>query len=254
MKRISVLVFVCLTMFVFHSHDSAGQSSVRDSVIRMSNVSILVGGQVPAGDLSDRFGNSASLGASYGYKNSSNWTFGVEGGFIFGRNVKPPVAVNIRTADGEIIDNDGGLVEMLVQQRGFYFTGFVAKTLPIIGPNPNSGLFLKGGVGLLQHKIRLETRKNDISILEGDYIKGFDRLTNGLVLQQFVGYQHCSNNQRVNYTIGLDFMEGFTQSRRDYNFDLQRRDDQKRLDILVGIRVGWSLLLYRAAPNSVYSN
>ena len=235
----------CFILLFGFTISAFSQTSIKDTTIAMSLISVHVGGQVPGGDLSERFGNSASLGASYAYKNRSNWSFGAEGGFIFGGNVKQEVVTGIRTEDGEIIDNDGGLVLLLVQQRGFFFSGFVAKTLPVIGPNDYSGLFLKAGVGLLQHKIRLETRKNDVSSLEGDYLKGYDRLTNGLMLQQFVGYQHCSNNKRINYTIGLEFMEGFTQSRRDFNFDLQRRDDQKRLDILVGVKVGWSFLLYR---------
>jgi len=234
-----------IVLLISFSLSGYSQTSIKDTTIAMSLISMHSGVQFPAGDLNERFGNSASIGASYGYKTARNWTFGVEGGFLFGSNVKQEVALDIRTAEGEIIDDNGGLVEMLVQQRGFHFTGFVAKTLPVIGPNDNSGLFLKAGVGLLQHKIRLETRKNDISILEGDYIKGYDRLTNGLVLQQFVGYQHCSNNRRVNYTIGLEFMEGFTQSRRDFNYDLQRKDDQKRMDILIGLKVGWSFLIYR---------
>ena len=93
-----------------------------------------------------------------------------------------------------------------------------------------------------------------MNILEGEFVKGFDKLTNGLMIQECIGYQHMANNRRINYFVGLEFMQAFTESRRDINFDLGRKDDQKRFDMLLGLKVGWSLLIYRSAPDKVYYN
>ncbi|MFT4662913.1 MAG: hypothetical protein ACI8XB_003206, partial [Patiriisocius sp.] len=212
----SIVLFIAL--FVVLTVNA--QSSIKDSIISMGIVSVNAGFQIPGGDLADRFGNSSSIGGAYEYKNQNNWTYSLEGGFIFGQKVKIPVAIDIRTSSGEILDDEGAFVDLLLLQRGFLINAAMAKTLPIIGPNPNSGLHLKLGVGLLQHKILLETRKNEVNVLEGDFRKGYDRLTNGLMLQQFVGYRHLSNNKRINFTVGFEVIEGFTQSRRDFNFDL----------------------------------
>ncbi|MFT4661955.1 MAG: hypothetical protein ACI8XB_002237, partial [Patiriisocius sp.] len=73
-------------------------------------------------------------------------------------------------------------------------------------------------------------------------------------LQQFVGYRHLSNNKRINFTVGFEVIEGFTQSRRDFNFDLGKKDDQKRVDLLIGLKASWSILIFKPAPNAIYYN
>jgi len=53
-----------------------------------------------------------------------------------------------------------------------------------------------------------------------------------------------THNHRINFFAGFDFTEAFTQSRRDINFDTMRKDDENRLDLLVGFRVSWTVPLY----------
>ncbi len=252
--KVSLKLLIALIVFVVGANVLFGQASIKDSTISMHIITIHAGYQMPAGNMLDRFGNNTALGVNYGYKTDKNWTFSLESSFIFGNTVHEEVATDIRTNEGFILDNDGNYVNLLVMERGFTVSATVAKTLTFIGPNPNSGLLVKGGVGLLQHKIRLETRLNDVNILEGEYLKGFDRLTNGLMIQEFVGYQHYANNRRINYTFGIEMIQGFTQSRRDFNFDLQRRDDTQRLDMLFGLKASWSLLLYKVASDRVFYN
>jgi hypothetical protein len=83
-------------------------------------------------------------------------------------------------------------------------------------------------------------------------LKGYDRLTNGLSLNQFIGYYHLSNNRLINFYIGAQGTEGITQSRREWNLDTQTHDTAKRLDMLFGLRAGWILNLYQRAPNDYY--
>jgi hypothetical protein len=80
--------------------------------------------------------------------------------------------------------------------------------------------------------------------LTGNYKKGYDRLTNGLAINEFIGYQMLSTNKRVNFYFGFEFTQGFTQSRRDFDFDTRSADTQKRFDSLMGIRAGWILPFY----------
>jgi hypothetical protein len=44
-------------------------------------------------------------------------------------------------------------------------------------------------------------------------------------------------------------MQGFTQGMRDYQIDLEGPYRDKRVDMLLGIRVGWVIPIYRRAPN-----
>ena len=94
--------------------------------------------------------------------------------------------------------------------------------------------------------------ENTAPQLSGDYEKGYDRLTAGFTLSQFVGYQNLSNRRISNYYIGIELTEGFTRSMRDYDFDRMAPDSQSRLDLMIGIKAGWILPLYGRAPKDYY--
>lgn len=230
----------------------SAQSNLKDSVISMFTIDFSAAMHAPSGDISERFGGNGFIGASVHYKTASNWVFGLEGGFIFGSNVKEDVVSGIRTSDGFVIDQDGRVTELLLLERGMTLVGTVGKVIPLFGPNPNSGLVVRLGGGMLQHNIRLETRNNDVPQLEGEYLKGYDRLSNGFSMYQFIGYQYLSNQRLVNLTIGFEGYQAFTQSRRDYNFDLMGKDDEKRFDALYGLKVSWSFPIYRRLASNYY--
>ena len=105
-------------------------------------------------------------------------------------------------------------------------------------------LFRSAGGGFVQHKIRIQDNGNSAPQIAPPYTAGYDRLTNGLALTQFVGYQIVSRDKTINFFLGLDFTEGFTRNRRGFNFDTRQADTQKRLDILYGARVGGSIPLF----------
>jgi hypothetical protein len=103
----------------------------------------------------------------------------------------------------------------------------------------------------LQHKIRIDTR-DDVPLLDKEYVKGYGRLSNGLSLTQFVGYIYCGNKRLINFIAGFEFTQGFTENRRSYNFDTMSKDETKRFDMLSGIKVGWFFPIYRTAATQFY--
>lgn len=229
------------------------QRSVKDSILTAPHLTIHYAYHLPSGDMGDRFGNSSALGVDFYVKTKKNLFLGGEGNFIFGDNVfEPGLLSNLVTENGEIIDQDGKISELKIQQRGWTVSLNAGKLFPIFGPNPNSGLLLRGGLGFMQHKIRIEHQVNTLPQLDGDYEKGYDRLTNGLMLTQFVGYYHMSNNRLANFVIGVESMQGFTQGRRDFNFDTQTVDDQPRFDMLAGIKIGWIIHFYARTGEEYY--
>ncbi|MBA3901808.1 MAG: hypothetical protein H0X62_16670, partial [Bacteroidetes bacterium] len=117
--------------------------------------------------------------------------------------------------------------------------------------NPNSGFFVLGGVGFLQHKVRIENPGNASPQIFGEYKKGYDRLTNGISTSQFIGYMFLSNNRLLNFFGGVEFVQGFTQNRR-FNYDNMDYDHTQRLDLLTGIKVGWVFPLYKKVPLKYY--
>jgi hypothetical protein len=245
--------FKLLLSFLFFVHHAGAQWQVRDSSLFNPHVTVGYGYSTPGGDLANRFGNNGSIEVGFHIKDKKNWYYGVQLNYLFGNKVhEPNLLSNLLTSRGEILDEQGQIATMFIQERGFNVFLQGGKLFPIIGPNKNSGLLITAGVGLLQHKVRIEHQEAKITQLEGEYLKGYDRLTNGLSVNQFIGYYHLSNNRLINFYIGAQATEGFTQSRREWNLDTQTQDTDKRLDMLFGLRAGWILNLYQRAPNDFY--
>lgn len=203
--------------------------------------------------MADRFGMNFNIGASLCRKLKSNWVFGLQGDFLFGDQVKDRrFLADLATAQGYLITQDGTYGDVLLYERGWQVQARFGKIFPVVGPNENSGLMLTAGPGFLQHKIRIENQGTDIPYLEGNYTKGYDRLTNGWSISGFFGYVNFGNRKRVNFFAGLDYTMGMTASRRDFDFDTRRKDDLQRTDVLWGIRVGWIIPFYKKVPNAYY--
>jgi len=250
MRLLLILLFALAVPFVTNA-----QFQVRDSSVFNPHFSVSLGYQWPGGDLADRFGNSGSPGIGFHIKSKTNWYYGIQWNYVFGNKVtEPGLLRNLRTNNGEILDDQGQIAVMFIQQRGYSAALEGGRLFNFIGPNPNSGLLIKGGVGFFQHKIRIEHQTNPIGQLEGDYLKGYDRLTNGFALNQFIGYYHMSNNRLINFFVGVESLQAFTQSRRDFNFDTQMKEENKRFDMLLGVRAGWCVHLYRRAADLYYFN
>jgi hypothetical protein len=154
--------------------------------------------------------------------------------------------------NGDIVDQDGQPSAVLLYERGYTLMATVGRLMPIVGPNPNSGLLLKLGGGYMRHKVRIETQNNVVPALEGEYVKGYDRLTAGPAAMFFVGYQHLGNNRFINFMFGFEVLIGFTHNLRPYNFDNGKTDDGQRVDGLNSFRVGWTLPLHKNADDRIY--
>ncbi|MFH2095472.1 MAG: hypothetical protein ABIJ16_07200 [Bacteroidota bacterium] len=189
------------------------------------------------------------------YKTSSNWVFGADGYFIFGNKLKEEASSifnEILTSDGNIIDENGEFATVLLSERGFYIGGKAGRVIPVFGSNPNSGIMFIIGAGLLQHKIRIENDGNRAPQIIGDYKKGYDKLTNGFASNIFLGYVYFGNNRLLNFFGGIDYTIGWTQCRRDFNFDERITDETRRTDMLYSIRVGWIIPIYRHLQQKFY--
>ncbi len=125
------------------------------------------------------------------------------------------------------------------------------KIIPVNEIHPDNGIVLLTSAGFIQHKIDIFVRDKDIPQLDGNYLKGYDRLTNGFFAEEYAGYAFFSKNGLLNFTLGLDGMFGFTQGRRGYLYDVMRPDNQNRLDILYGIRGGWFITIFKRKSEDI---
>ncbi|HRO42284.1 MAG TPA: hypothetical protein PL009_05585 [Flavipsychrobacter sp.] len=209
---------------------------------------------IPAGDMAKRFGLSYRVGPAVLYKTKANWMIGAKADFILGDKIKEEGLLNnIIDADKQLITRDGTTGAIQLYQRGYMLGLQAGKIINISKTNPDNGILLLTSAGFVQHKIHIVTRNaGDVPQLSSEYKKGYDRLANGVFLEQFVGYVHFSNNGLINFNIGLDVMAGFTQGRRDFWYDVQKAGTDKRLDVLFGLRGGWYIPVFKRKSEEIF--
>ena len=247
--------YLFIPLLLLMSKHGNSQVSIRDSSISMSVFGFNYSYAFPASDLAERFGSFSEAGISYTYKFKSNLLIGATSNYIFGTNVlETDIFKNISTKDGYLLNNQGLQVPVAFELRGFNIFSTVSYLIPALGPNPNSGFYVGLGAGFIQHKVFYNYSYGPVYQIEGDYLKGYDRLTNGMSIHQSVGYHFFSNKNLGNFHISLIFCEAFTQNRRDIDFDLMIKDSRKRLDVFYGFNLGLDIPVYRKSPEKFYIN
>ncbi len=213
--------------------------------------------QMPGGDLATRFGLNSAIGVGGLYKTKDNVLLGVSWDYKFG-NILMPEATGIldslRTESGEIINKSGEYANIFLSERGFYADLKLGKVFSssLISKNKSSGIMVLLGAGMLQHRIRIDNENNNIPGIINDYKKGYDRLTNGLAISEFVGYMYLSDNKLFNGFAGFEFTQAYTQSRRDFDYDLRTSDTKKRTDLLYSFKVGFIIPITKRTPDEFY--
>lgn len=227
--------------------------SLRDTSI----AGILIAGNFgyffPGGDFAKRFGNTSSVGGTIFRKTRSNYFIGLGSDFIYGRNVKDAAFIDSISSGNDLIGYTGTIAEVALYARGFTAYATAGTLVPIRRINPNSGILFTAGLGFLQHKIRIVDLDEILLQLDDTYKKGYDRLTNGILLCQSVQFLNLDAHHRINFKIGLEFKEALTRNRRSWNFDERRQDEALRFDLMFGLSGSWILPFYSKSEERFYS-
>lgn len=222
------------------------ERSVRDSALFTPHIHVHGGVGSAAGELSMRFGAGGVFGAGAHVKFRSNWYTGVNANFAFGLTLKEPgVLSNLLTPAGQLIDNEGQVALLTLSGRSGLFTVDGGRLFPMRGRNPNTGVLLMVGVGSVHHRVHFENTENRITQLEQPYLSGYDRLTWGVAVREFVGYWHMSDNGLVNWFGGVEWWQGQTWPQRPMNFDTQQVEVGPRRDAFVSVQAGWIFHIYK---------
>lgn len=214
---------------------------------------------IPGADMAKRFGASYRVGPGVLYKTALNWVFGAKCDFILGNKIKTDsFMINITDKYSahtgslyEFINQSGQRVGVPVYERGYIIGLCAGKIIALDERHPDNGIMLLTSGGFIQHKIDIYNSNKDVAQLRGNYLKGYDRLTNGLFIEQYAGYCYFAKNKLLNFNIGLDALFGFTQGRRDYLYDVMRADNAQRLDILYGIRASWFIPIFKRKSEDI---
>jgi len=202
--------------------------------------------QFPMADLQESFGDNSSIGISVIRKTTDNWLFGMDGSYIFGEKVKNEnLFDNIATEDGSIINEDGLFANILTFERGFSAFLLGGKAFTFAESNA-SGIYVVVGIGYMQHKIRIQTQEDFIPHLSEEYKKGYDRLSGGISMKVNANYMYFSKKNNIKFVAGVELIKGWTKNLRAYNFDeMQYTSDSNRNDILLGIKAGFIIPIFK---------
>ncbi|MCF8369888.1 MAG: hypothetical protein K9G76_12680 [Bacteroidales bacterium] len=247
--------YYLLLLFSLWVISTFGQNSVSDTSLSIPMFYASYAVQLPGGDMADRYGVNSTVGGGFMWKIPTHWILGADFSYIFGNKINnsDELLSNLKTENGNIIDMGGNFADYSLYERGFYVSGRFGKMFPVLSPNPNSGIVLMGSAGYLQHKIRIEVLNNTAPQLQGDYKRGYDRLTGGFGISEFVGYMYLSDSRLLNFFGGFEFNQAWTSPMREVNFDTRLPDEkQNRFDSFVGFRLGWIVPIFQRLPDKEY--
>ncbi|MDR1793350.1 MAG: hypothetical protein LBR36_07930 [Bacteroidales bacterium] len=243
-------------LFLFVSQNAVSQTEIKpvkavDSTMKLSiflapNYTY----NFALADLKKDFGNNMSLGVDLCLKLPKNWTLDFGFKYFFEGSVDSSLSnatfKNRITSNGFFINGNGEETnEISLDFRGINFNLTAGKVFPVSKRFLNSGIWLRLGLGVTQHYLHIKNPENLVKALEGNYLKGYDHLTAGFTLNQFVGYLHLMQRSVLCFYAGVEFSEIFGRRQREYDFALMGKDTSKPFEVMIGIKVGWIIPLYR---------
>lgn len=248
--------WIFIFSFLFFINSGIAQRNVKDSIIGTPWVGVQYGSIYTGGDLADRYPFFNHVGILAGYKTNKNWFWGMDANFMFGNKVLfvDSLFQGLTDSSGNITDVNGDIAKVLVLSRGLNVNLTVGKVFPVLSPNKNSGIFVHGGVGYLLHHARIETQDQVVPQIELEYKKGYDRLTIGPNIHEFIGYAFMANSGYLNFYGGFYFQQGFTKNQRTIFFDKPNVpvSQEVRLDLQFGLKLGWFIPFYKRQPKDFY--
>lgn len=186
-----------------------------------------------------------NFGPSFSFKTEHNLLLQSHLNLFVGHTSLQKETANMVFSELEIpISSEGLLEEVISRFQGFSISVDVGKMIIPSKYNMNSGIWLSLGAGFVQHRLKFVYKGQNVRQLENPYVKGYDRLSNGLLLNQFIGYRRYSNKNSFNYTLGLEINEGLTKNRRSWNYDTFGPINDQRLDIYYGLKFNIILPFY----------
>jgi hypothetical protein len=255
MKQILTIFLLTMALGCLGQTAPKKEGMVQDSAVGSALFRISYTAQLPVGDYAQRFGFTNHIGASIGYRSKKNWIFTLGANFIFGVNVvgKDSLLANIINSSNIIIGQGGEQAYIDISQQGYMVNFEFGKIFPLKAPNPNSGFMFTLGGGFMEHWIRYNAEGDAVPQIRGDYHKAYDRLTNGIFIQEFIGYHYQGSTRLLNFYGGFEFTQGFSANRRSYDIpSMSSKQGEKYVDILFGFKVGWMMPFYKRNQDKYY--
>ena len=257
MKKHLFLFIICVVIFCAKTYS---QMEVRVSKTDSAGLFVFLAPNfiynIVLADLKKEFKNNLAIGTDLGVKMKNNWSIDFGFKYYFGGEVDTNILKSMfkhLLVDGHFIKQTGeATTEVKFEFRGISFHLQTGKIIPVSKRFLNSGIWLKAGIGVTQHFINIKNLEDAVPHLRPEYKKGYDRLTLGFSLYQFVGYAHFNKRNLFCAYAGVEFFENFAKRQRDYDYSLMKKDDTKLFEAMIGFKIGWIIPLYKHDPNAVF--
>ncbi|MBS3914933.1 MAG: hypothetical protein KG003_10560 [Bacteroidetes bacterium] len=188
-------------------------------------------------DLGKRFPAYSTLPAELYYTND-NYSFGISYNHFLGNRVKVDSLYGGIVGDSRLMfDREGFPGIIRYYMRGFTLQFTAGKLYPIKPEWKHSRIEVRLGAGIMQHKITAKFDRGKLPQIEGEYAKGYDKLSNGPLFTQAVNF-HYLNTETVSFFAGINFGQAFTKNRRSWDYGLMRQDVTLRKDFFIGASAG----------------
>lgn len=253
MKRFILLLFIGLCSLLAalqaqsHIRTDFKDKNYVDTSATMVWAGVNMAGHLPMGYLKEWFKPNLSVGANVLYKSKSNWTLDAAFSYMFGANIRDTSFAflgDLANDDGIVWDGNGMKATLYFEGRYWMFGLGVGKIIPV-NRWKNSGVWLRFGAGYFGHKIRINDYDHQVPQLDKNYLKGYDHLSGGFAMTQFVGYLFNQKNRILNFYGGIEFYECWTKPMRNYIFyEGPTAGMKSRFSGLVSLKVGWNIPLY----------
>lgn len=203
--------------------------------------------------MADNYGFNSQIGLDFSWKFANQFYASIGAQALVSDDIRDTVLMQNILTGGLLVTNNGLLSDIRLVQAGFVIPISVGRlfTLPIF-PNPNTGFFVEVGGQYMQHWINITPTDEEVAPISGEYAKGYDRLTGGFGIREAFGFRYIGNSGYVNFSVGLEFSQNFTNGLRTIQYDTGLPGKQGRRDYFSGFYVSWIFPLLERAPSKVY--
>jgi len=244
-----LICFLVLFLFLF-SLSAQEKKEDEKSAISISAINLGVQLQKPLLDFNDRYAGFSILNVGVNSKTINNMVYNFSYDIILGKNVIQDDLSNLYLNNDSLITGLNGQPAALgVFLRGYKVNFGIGKIVKPI-KNRNSGILVELNSGIMSSKIRYKDGAENFSFLTDAYLRGFDKLSRGFYLEEFVGLLFYDDEKLINFKIGLNFLQGFTSDKRAYFYASEAQPIENRKDFAVGIKANWIIPFYYSKEKS----
>jgi len=247
MNKLFIIIFLISSIIL--SQESNQDNQKNNTILLSINHNF----QIPGGDMKNRFGNNSDISVSLIYKTHDNYIVNIEGGFLFGSEVKEDNIFDpIDGNNGALISENGEIPIIRLFERGAHIDISFGKYFPLPSKKYESGIIVSIGTGYMYHKIFIETITTQLPQLNNELLKGYDRLSGGVLTKQFIGYFYFSKKNNIRFFFGIESVQGFTKDLREYSYTSQTYIEDNRIDHLIGIKCGFIIPIKKRITGKYY--